>query len=162
MVLLVRRRRDPREDPDLAAAEAQREPTPHALLALQRAAGNQATAALVSRLTKADRPLLQARWLVHEDPNYYFWEPESGKGVPGAHEIPPYLKRIQRRDPVDPPYKVDDGDGEATLVGAQTGPAPVRTNRDGVPYATSVSAWAARRASPATCSIRSGGSRSLR
>ena len=140
----MRRRRDPREDPDLAAAEARREPAPHALLALQRSAGNQATTALVSRLTKADRPMLQARWLVHEDPNYYFWEPESGKGVPGAHEIPPYLKRIQRRDPVDPPYKVDDGDGEPTLVGAQTGPAPVRTDPHGRPYATS------RRAEPPT------------
>jgi hypothetical protein len=141
-----RRIRHRRAD-ELEAAGAEQPParpvpsSAAAMLALQQGAGNRAAAELVARtraeasaprapLTPAARPLLQARWLVSESPDFYFWEEESGRPHPAAHEVPPALKRTPYRAAPAPPYLVDDGDGEPTLVPAPQGAEPeVRATR---------------------------------
>ena len=106
-----------------------------AVRALQRSAGNQATAALLAR-TRPARPVLQRRWLFGDDPAIFFWEDEPGSVMPEEETERPEFQGRQWHvrdipgvpEPPNPPYQVREADGRLTQVGGNAGPAPVSSH----------------------------------
>ena len=95
--------------PDPAAVPAA------AVLALQRGAGNQATAALIARMRRPRAEVsartLQRRWLFAERPYFFFWD-DDGTQMDEEELGAPEFRSIQWRStlgdaPPIPPYVVE-------------------------------------------------------